>query len=77
MKKRIVILISLFLVMMLLAGCGGKKEETIIETSEPETESRESSDVLLEVSRSDSWRSFMLAFDPYTDGGPAGSMEYD
>lgn len=78
--KRFLILIlsSVLAACLLLAGCG-KKEEPVPETSLPaETEEEyEKSDVTMELAKDDDLRAFLYAFDPYTDGGVAGSMEYD
>lgn len=78
MKKTGILLVAVLLCLGLLAGCGGKKEEPVPETSIPETEEAyEKKDVTMEAARDDSLREFLNAFDPYTDGGSAGSMEYD
>ena len=79
MKKLGIIAVAFLLLMTLLAaGCGGKKEESVPETSIPETEAEyQKNDVTMETARDDSLRAFLRAFDPYTDGGNAGSMEYD
>lgn len=79
MKKRGLFLIAVMLCLVLFAaGCGGKKEEPVQETSEPVTEETyEKKDMTMELARDDDLRAFLYAFDPYTDGGQAGSMEYD
>ena len=60
------------------AGCGGKKTEPVPETTLPaEEDSYSKEDVTMEVARDDALREFLNAFDPYTDGGQPGSMEYD
>lgn len=67
---------------MLLSACGGKKDD-IQETSVPAEDQTESSeitekeDVTMKTAKDDSLRSFLDAFDTYTDGGAPGSMEYD
>lgn len=67
-----------FSLTLFAAGCGGKKEEAVQPASEAETQdSYEKKDVTMELARDDSLRSFLNAFDPYTDGGAAGNMEYD
>lgn len=79
MKKTIIGILALVLgISFFAAGCG-KKEEPVPETSIPEVESAEYErvDVTMELAKDDELRAFLRAFDPFTDGGSAGSMEYD
>lgn len=79
MKKTGLLLIALLACVVLsAAGCGGKKEEPVPETSLPaEEDTYEMNDFTMEAAKDDSLRAFLNAFDPYTDGGGDGSMEYD
>ncbi len=80
MKKYLILATAVLLTLCFAAGCGGKKEEPVPTTSVPaaaEEDVYEKKDVTMETARDDSLRAFLTAFDPYTDGGPAGSMEYD
>lgn len=79
MKKKYLILAAAVLVLCLAAAGCGKKKEQIPETSLPaETEDTyEKTDVTMELAKDDGLRQFLRAFDTYTDGGPAGSMNYD
>ena len=84
MKKRLLALLCLLaLCALTVCGCGGKKEEPVQETSlpaEPESETEadyQKRDVTMELARDDSLRAFLYAFDPYTDGGRPGEMEFD
>lgn len=80
MKKTGLLLAAvLFSFSLIAAGCGGKKPEPVPETTLPavEEENYEKKDVTMEVARDDALREFLNAFDPYTDGGAPGSMEYD
>lgn len=82
MIKRIAAWSCLLLFSLIVAfGCG-KKEEPVQPTSEPVSEpvteaSNQKSDATLEIARDDTLRDFLNDFDPYTDGGEDGSMEYD
>ena len=80
MKKFIAVILAFLLCAVLIpAGCGGKKEEPVPETSLPpvEEDTYEKKDVTMEVAKDDALRALLNAFDPFTDGGSAGSMEYD
>ena len=75
--KRLLIGITVLLVLCMTVTACGKKEEAVPETSIPEEDSYEKIDATMETARDDDLRAFLTAFDPYTDGGSAGSMEYD
>ena len=78
MKRRVLIIAAFVLSGCLLLCSCGKKEEPVPETSLVEEESGyEKNDVTMEVAKDDALRSFLNAFDPFTDGGAAGSMDYD
>ncbi|MDO4734730.1 MAG: SH3 domain-containing protein [Lachnospiraceae bacterium] len=78
MKRRVLIIAAFVLSGCLLLCSCGKKEEPVPETSSIEEDSAyEKNDVTMEIAKDDVLRSFLNAFDPFTDGGPAGSMEYD
>ena len=80
MKKRIVAGFCLLALLCASAvGCGGRKEEKVPETSAPAAveDEYEKKDATMELAKDDDLRAFLYAFDPYTDGGDAGSMEYD
>ena len=77
--KKYLIISTIFVLCgtFLLSGCG-KKEEPVPETSMPVEETiTEKTDVTMKTAQDDNLRSFLNAFDSYTDGGAAGSMEYD
>ena len=60
------------------AACGSKEEPAAeIETETLEETSYEKEDVTMAIAKDDELRAFLNALDPYTDGGSAGSMEYD
>ena len=79
MKKRILALVLLLVLGCVAAGCG-KKEEPVQPTSEPASvpeDEYEKRDATMELAKDDDLRAFLRAFDPFTDGGEDGSMEYD
>ena len=77
-KKIIMIIAAVIVVLAMLSACGQKKEEVI-----PTTKADEDfgpgikENVTMEVAKDDDLRKMLYAFDPYTDGGQPGSMEYD
>lgn len=75
-KKILVLMIIGVLSLSALYGCG-KKEEPVIETTEPEDIPGEKENVTMEVAKDEQLRSMLYMFDKYTDGGWPGSMEYD
>lgn len=75
MKKRLLFGVLAALFCLAAVGCG-KKEEPLPETT-TEEEVYEKTDITMEAAKDDDLRAFLHALDPFTDGGSAGSMEYD
>ena len=81
MKKTIariiVVMLSLALIAAALSACGKKEEEVIVTTEDMDFGPDPKENVTMEVARDDNLRKMLFAFDPYSDNGSPGSMEYD
>ena len=60
-----------------LLACGKKEEEVILTTEDMDFGPDPKENVTMEVAKDDNLRKMLTAFDPYSDSGTPGSMEYD
>lgn len=81
MKKTIariiMVLLTLALIAAALTACGKKEEEVILTTEDMDFGPDPKENVTMEVAKDDQLRGMLFAFDPYSDNGAPGSMEYD
>jgi len=76
-KKIVVLGVAAMLVLSVLAGCGKKKEEVVVPTTEEDAGTGERDNVTMEVAKDEQLRSMLYMFDKYTSTGRTGAMEYD